>query len=172
MRILDTEIEGAKLICPKVFSDTRGRFFECFHQKAYSLLETVFVQDNFSVSQKNTLRGMHFSHQKKLVGVFLGKVFDVIVDLRKNSPTYKKWQGFILDDEKHHQLFIPQGCAHGFYVLSEKAHFFYKVSEYYDPKKEKEFTWNDEEIGIDWPTKNPILSNRDQRSPTLCQLEL
>lgn len=172
MELLETKIEGVRLSSPKIFNDNRGYFCESFYKKKYSTLDTEFVQDNFSVSQKNTLRGMHFSHQKKLVTVFLGSVFDVVVDLRKSSPTFKKWQGFILDDRKHEQLFIPQGCAHGFCVLSEKAHFFYKVSEYYDPKQERAFLWNDPEIAIDWPISNPILSEKDKNNPFCSNLEL
>lgn len=170
MNIYEVPIEGVKLISPQVFKDGRGAFYESFHKKRYGLFDD-FVQDNCSISIKNTLRGMHFSHQKKLVSVICGKIFDVVVDLRKDSSTYKKWMGFILDDEKFEQLFIPTGCAHGFCVLSEKAHVIYKVSDYYDPKQEREFRWDDPTIGIDWPIKNPTLSKRDQNSPLFLELE-
>ena len=172
MDIYETGIEGAYRICPTVFKDGRGAFYESFHKERYPFVEDDLVQDNCSISIKNTLRGLHFSHQKKLVSVLYGKVFDVIVDIRPSSPTYKRWEGFVLEDEKFEQLYIPKGCAHGFCVLSEKAHLVYKVSEYYDPQKEKEFRWNDPTIGIHWPIENPILSKRDQTSPFFLDLEV
>lgn len=172
MDIFNTNIDGAFRISPRVYKDDRGVFYESFHKKRYHFIKDSFVQDNFSISKKNALRGLHFSHQKKLVGVLYGKVFDVIVDIRPSSLTYKQWEGFILDDEKFEQLYIPQGCAHGFCVLSEKAHLIYKVSDYYDPKREREFRWNDPTIDIHWPIANPILSKRDQTSPFFEDLEL
>lgn len=172
MEIINTDIHGVKLIQPQVFIDERGAFFESFQKKRYEFLETDFVQENCSISKKDVIRGMHFSNQSKLVGTVFGKILDIVVDLRQESPTFKKWLSFILDDENFSQLYIPQGLAHGFCVLSQEARVSYKVSEYYDPKKEQGFRYDDPEINIDWPINTPILSKKDQDSPFFSELEL
>jgi len=173
MEIFEADIQGVKVIKPQVFFDNRGFFFESYKANLYEQLNTQFVQENCSHSKKGTLRGMHYSHQAKLVSVPFGKVLDVVCDLRKTSPTYKKWQKFILDYTDPTQVFIPVGCAHGFFVLSDLAIVTYKVSDYYNPKKEKGLLWNDEEIGIDWPIGDKdqlILSEKDQNNPRFFEL--
>ncbi len=171
MEIIDTGLKDCFLIKPKVFKDARGFFVETYQEKRYKDfgININFVQDNLSASSKNVLRGLHFQTehaQDKLVSVVYGEVFDVAVDLRKGSPTFKKWFGSTLNDKNHHQLFIPKGFAHGFYVLSSTAIFSYKCSDYYNPTYEAGLSWNDEEIGIEWPIKEkPILSEKDLKNP-------
>lgn len=153
---------------------------EDFFKETYkkSLYEEVgilcdFVQDNHSFSKQNTLRGMHFQQtpgQAKLVSVISGTIFDVIVDIRKDSPSFGKWEGIYLDGEKGEQLFIPIGFAHGFCVVSDSAHVVYKVSHPYDPAEEKTFRFDDPFVGVTWPTSCPILSKRDHTSPYLKEL--
>lgn len=170
MEVIDLRLPGLKLIKPQVFKDHRGFFLESFQQSKYEAagLPLSFAQDNHSYSQKNCLRGMHFqSHpgQAKLIRVAVGKIYDVAVDIRPNSPTYKQWEAVILDDQEHHQLFIPVGFAHGFCVLSDDAHVLYKVSTPYDAKFEKGFRWDDPTINIEWPVAHPLISERDQQAP-------
>ncbi|MDN3504456.1 MAG: dTDP-4-dehydrorhamnose 3,5-epimerase [Rhabdochlamydiaceae bacterium] len=168
----ETLLEGLVLIHPKIFYDDRGFFLESFHKARFLELgvNVDFVQDNHSFSCKGTLRGMHFQSspgQAKLVSVTQGKIFDVVVDIRKESPTYMQWQSFILDDVDKAQLFIPNGFAHGFCVLSENAHVQYKVSQFYNPDTEKGFHYKDDQIGIQWPELDEItLSNRDINAPS------
>lgn len=166
----DTRIEGAYLLRPKVFGDSRGYFFESWNKKLFQDIgiDGEFVQDNCSKSSRYVLRGLHYqtgdSAQGKLVGVTFGEVFDVFVDLRKNSPTFGKWDGYILSTHQHDRLWIPAGCAHGFLVLSESADFTYKCTNYYDPKSERSLIWNDPTIGILWPIPKdviPSLSKKD-----------
>lgn len=155
------KIAGLVLITPKILQDERGFFLESFRESWG--LGVDFVQDNHSFSKKNVLRGMHYQKgQAKLVRCVSGKIFDVAVDMRPDSPTYGQWEGVILDDEKHHQLFIPDGCAHGFCVLSEGADICYKVSAYYDSALESGFRFDDPKVGINWPVKEPIISRRDR----------
>jgi dTDP-4-dehydrorhamnose 3,5-epimerase len=175
MQVIETAIQGVVIIEPRVFSDTRGYFFESYNQRELTNfgIETVFVQDNHSLSQHNTLRGMHYqlsSGQVKLVRVVSGEVFDVVVDLRRSSPTFGCWYGVTLSSTNKRQLYIPVGLAHGFYVVSEQAEFLYKVSSYYDPQAERGLAWNDPSIGIAWPVAAPLLSERDQRHPRLSQI--
>lgn len=170
-------LDGLLLLKPKVFQDHRGFFLETFQQSVYDKLgiQCPFVQDNHSFSRKGCIRGMHFqSHpgQAKLMRVAVGKIFDVAVDIRPNSPTYGQWEGVILDDQQHHQLFVPVGFAHGFCVLSDEAHVLYKVSNPYDAKVEKGFRWDDPTVNIQWPVDNPIISERDQQAPFLRELNL
>lgn len=170
MEVIDLELEGLKLIKPKVFKDDRGFFMESYKEAAYQQkgIPEHFQQDNHSYSKKDCIRGMHFQSypgQAKLVRVGKGKIFDVVVDMRKLSSTYKKWQGVILDDQDYSQLYVPVGFAHGFCVLSDEAHVLYKVSTPYDAKYEKGFRWDDPEINIEWPTTNPLVSERDQKAP-------
>lgn len=175
MQVIETAIQGVVIIEPRVFSDTRGYFFESYNQRELTNfgIETVFVQDNHSLSQRNTLRGMHYqlsSGQVKLVRVVAGEVFDVVVDLRHSSPTFGCWYGVTLSATNKRQLYIPVGLAHGFCVISEQAEFLYKVSSYYNPQIERGLAWNDPSIGIAWPVAAPLLSERDQRHPRLSQI--
>ena len=175
MEVLDQPLEGLKLIRPNVFFDERGYFLETYRESRYksSGVAVSFVQDNHSFSKKGTIRGMHFQSfpgQAKLVKVVEGEIYDVVVDIRPHSPTFKQWKGFVLDSKKHEQLFIPVGFAHGFAVLSETAHVTYKVSTPYDAAHEKTFRYNDPEIGIKWPVENPIVSARDLESPFFKQV--
>ena len=170
MKASRTELEGILLIKPTVYMDSRGRFFESYEKKKYRALgiQEDFVQDNQSLSRKNVIRGPHYRtepEQAKLVRVIRGEVFDVVIDIRKSSPTFGKWQGFVLSDSNFLQLYIPVGFAHGFCVLSDSAEFLYKVSEYYSAEKEKGIIWNDPDIGIEWPISDPILSEKDQNNP-------
>ncbi len=159
-------LHGLKLFTPRIFPDNRGYFLETF-RKDFGLPE--FVQDNVSVSRKNVIRALHFQSspgQAKLVHCLHGKIWDVVVDVRPESPTFGKWQAFELDSVSHTQLFIPIGFAHGFCVLSEEAIVQYKVSAVYNPATECSIRWNDPDIGISWPVKNPVLSARDEQSPS------
>ena len=165
-KVEKSDLEGVLIIQPAVHADPRGRFFESFQKERYKEIgiEEEFVQDNQSVSLKNTIRGLHFRaapEQSKLVRVIKGEVFDVVVDIRKESPTFGQWRGYTLSDSNYLQIYIPVGFAHGFCVLSEMAEFLYKVSEYYSAEKEKGIMWNDQDIGIDWPISNPVLSEKD-----------
>lgn len=177
MEWTELRLKGLKLITPKVFGDERGFFLESFQEEIYKKagIAESFVQDNHSFSKKGCIRGMHyqsFPGQAKLIRVGVGKIFDVAVDIREYSPTFGQWEGVILDGEKHQQLYIPVGFAHGFCVLSDEAHVMYKVSTPYNPKYETGFRWNDPDIHIDWPVDNPIVSERDLQSPFFCQLQL
>ncbi|MBA3722229.1 MAG: dTDP-4-dehydrorhamnose 3,5-epimerase [Parachlamydiaceae bacterium] len=177
MEIIDLRLNGLKLIKPKVFKDARGFFLETFQQSVYDKISVPlqFSQDNHSYSKKDCIRGMHFQSypgQAKLIRAGIGKIFDVAVDIRPESPTYGQWEGIILDDVNHYQLFIPVGFAHGFCVLSEEAHVMYKVSMPYDAKHEKGFRWDDPDINIQWPVDNPLVSERDQTSPFFNEIGL
>jgi dTDP-4-dehydrorhamnose 3,5-epimerase len=172
---LKTALDGLVLIEPQVFGDDRGFFLETFSQDAWRKLgvDVDFVQHNHSRSSLGTLRGLHFQTspgQAKLLRCPRGKIFDVAVDLRRGSPTYGQWEGYVLDDEKHRQLFVPVGFAHGFCVLSEIADVTYLVSSYYDPETEAGIRWDDPEVGVEWPVSEPLLSQRDLEAPTLAQV--
>ncbi|MDN3509597.1 MAG: dTDP-4-dehydrorhamnose 3,5-epimerase [Candidatus Neptunochlamydia sp.] len=175
MKIKDLNLQGAKLISPQIFHDRRGFFLESHEVARYreSGIEVSFVQDNHSYSKQGVIRGMHFQSepgQAKLVRVTSGKIYDVIVDIRPDSSTFGKWEGIYLDEEKHEQLFIPIGFAHGFCVVSPEAHVLYKTSAPYNNETEKGFRFDDPEIGIEWPTKGSIVSERDQTSPYFYEL--
>ncbi|MZG30730.1 MAG: dTDP-4-dehydrorhamnose 3,5-epimerase [Nitrospinae bacterium] len=175
MKASETRLEGVLLIEPTVHLDSRGRFFESFRKDKYLAMgiKDEFVQENQSLSSKNVLRGLHYREapeQAKLVRVVKGEVFDVVVDIRKDSPTFGNWQGFNLSDANCLQLYVPVGFAHGFCVLSDEAEFLYKVTQYYSAEKEKGIMWNDPDIGIDWPVSDPILSDKDQQNPLLKSL--
>ncbi|EKO3374488.1 dTDP-4-dehydrorhamnose 3,5-epimerase [Vibrio fluvialis] len=169
MKVIDTKIPDVKIIEPTVFGDERGFFMETWNQKRFEELVTSksikFVQDNHSKSKKGILRGLHYQTehtQGKLVRVVSGEVFDVAVDLRKNSPTFGEWVGEFLSSDNKRQLWIPEGFAHGFYVTSEEAEFVYKCTNYYDPKSEVSIMWNDKELDINWPiSSTPLLSDKD-----------
>ncbi|WP_024553491.1 dTDP-4-dehydrorhamnose 3,5-epimerase [Franconibacter helveticus 513] len=176
MKVLNTKIADVKIIEPKVYGDERGFFLETYERLRYKeILETdlEFVQDNHSRSQKNVLRGLHFQRinpQGKLVRVVSGKVFDVAVDIRPDSPTYGLWEGVILSEENKKQFWIPPGLAHGFVVLSDSADFEYKCTDYYNPRHEACLIWNDKTVNIDWPIENPILSEKDKNGISLVNL--
>ncbi len=168
------EIAGLYEIQPKVFGDARGYFFEVYSERDFfeAGLTMKFVQDNQSSSTKGVLRGLHFQTQHpqgKLVRAVSGKVYDVAVDLRNGSPTFGQYYGVILDSEKQNQFYIPQGFAHGFYVLTDTAVFAYKCTDFYDPKGEGGLMWNDPAINIDWksiaPEITPLLSEKDGKHP-------
>jgi dTDP-4-dehydrorhamnose 3,5-epimerase len=164
------EIPGLFLIEPEVYNDERGFFFEAYNYRDFKAigLKAPFVQDNHSRSKKGVLRGLHFQvrhPQGKLVRAVAGEIFDVAVDLRAGSPTYKRWYGVVLSSENKRQLYIPEGFAHGFLVLSGEAEVIYKCTEYYYPKDEEGIIWNDPEIGINWPLpagEAPVLSKKDK----------
>lgn len=169
-----TIIEGLYEIQPKVFGDARGYFFEVYSERDFfdAGLTMKFVQDNQSASTKGVLRGLHFQTQHpqgKLVRAVSGRVYDVAVDIRNGSPTFGKYYGVILDSEKQNEFYIPQGFAHGFYVLSDSAVFAYKCTDFYDPKGEGGLMWNDPVINIDWnavaPGLTPLLSEKDGKHP-------
>ena len=170
MEVTKTAIDGVLLLAPKVFGDSRGFFFESFNARVFAEatgLQLDFVQDNHSRSARHVLRGMHFQvnrPQGKLVRVVRGEVFDVAVDIRRDSPTYGRWVGERLSQTNQRQLWVPPGLAHGFLVLSESADFLYKTTDYYDPASERCLAWNDPGVGIDWPLEGqaPALSGKDQ----------
>jgi dTDP-4-dehydrorhamnose 3,5-epimerase len=172
MEIQSTKFNEVVVISPRIFQDPRGYFFETFQAARYKEngIPCDFVQDNLSYSQKNTLRGLHYQHphgQAKLVGVVRGEVLDVAVDVRKGSPTFGQWEAVTLSAENHRQLFVPEGFAHGFCVLSEDALFTYKCSDYYAPEAEHGIVWDDPDIGIVWPIEQPLLSEKDACYPRL-----
>lgn len=180
MKFTATEIPDVILIEPRVFSDARGFFMETFQAEVFAKagIPVNFVQDNHSGSQKGTLRGLHYQichAQGKLFRVIAGTVFDVVVDLRRSSPTCGKWIGTLLSAENKHQLWIPEGFAHGFYVVSEWAEINYKVTDYYAPQCERTLMWNDPQLAIAWPLADgqpPILSAKDVNGKPLKDAEL
>ncbi|HHW68653.1 MAG TPA: dTDP-4-dehydrorhamnose 3,5-epimerase [Epulopiscium sp.] len=167
------EIEGLYIIEPKVFGDERGYFMETYNYNDFKEagLDMIFVQDNQSKSRKGVLRGLHFQKkhpQGKLVRVISGEVFDVAVDIRKDSPTFGKWYGITLSADNKKQFYIPEGFAHGFLVLSDEAEFVYKCTDFYHPEDESGIRWDDKEIGIKWPidslgNTNLVLSKKDEK---------
>ncbi len=170
MQVIDTSISDVKIIQPQVFGDDRGFFMETYRASIMDELTggKPFVQDNHSKSSQGILRGLHYQMQQtqgKLVRVTQGEVFDVAVDMRKNSPTFGKWVGEILSAENKKQLWVPEGFAHGFYVISETAEFVYKCTDYYAPEHDRSLKWNDATVGIEWPLVNgkaPLLSEKDE----------
>jgi dTDP-4-dehydrorhamnose 3,5-epimerase len=172
VEVQELSFAGVRRIRPKVFCDHRGFFRETFHQLFYRQVGITegFVQDNHSFSKKGTVRGMHFQRfpgQAKLVTVIEGEIFDVVVDIRPSSPTFGKWEGVYLNASQGDQLFVPIGFAHGFCVVGEHAHVFYKVSAVYDPAEERGFRYDDPFVGIAWPVEKPVLSERDLACPSL-----
>jgi dTDP-4-dehydrorhamnose 3,5-epimerase len=176
MRTLQTSLAGVLELVPSVHGDHRGFFVETFRADAGRAagIDVEFVQDNHSRSRRGTLRGLHFQlspGQAKLVRCARGAIFDVVVDLRRASPTFGRWEGFVLDDESLRQLFIPIGFAHGFCVTSEVADVVYKCSSYYDPATEAGLAYDDPAIGVEWPTTvEPIVSERDATAPRLAEI--
>ena len=178
MRVIATAIPDVLIIEPKVFGDERGFFFESFNHRQFAELlgrDIVFVQDNHSSSAKNVLRGLHFQIQQpqgKLVRVVQGAVFDVALDIRKNSATFGQHVGLELSAENKQMLWIPEGFAHGFMVISETAEFLYKTTDYYAPEYERSIAWNDPALAIQWPIKDePTLSEKDQQALLLSVTE-
>jgi len=168
MKIINTSLPEVLVIEPKIFGDNRGFFYESFQATRYAEngMDKPFVQDNVSRSCKNVLRGLHHQTEQtqgKLVYVITGTVFDVAVDIRKNSPTFGQWTSVILDDKDHRQIYVPPGFAHGFCVLSDYADFIYKCTDYYHPQSELTIKWDDPDINIEWPIDNPILSTKDEQ---------
>ena len=179
MKIIKTKIPDVLIIEPLVFGDDRGFFLESFNEKTFKEktgLSPQFVQDNHSRSVKNVLRGLHYQikqPQGKLVRVAIGEVFDVAVDIRKNSATFGQWTGCKLSAENKRQMWIPEGFAHGFVVLSETADFLYKTTDYYAPEYERSILWNDPELAIDWHLEDkPILSVKDKNALPLSAAEV
>jgi dTDP-4-dehydrorhamnose 3,5-epimerase len=167
MEVVELRLKGLLLLKPRVFRDSRGFFIESYREDRYRQagVSCNFVQDNHSLSVKDTLRGLHYQSspgQAKLLRVGSGRLFDVAVDIRPESPTFGEWEAVYLDGEEHHQLYVPVGFAHGFCVVSESADVMYKVSNLYDPKTECTLQWDSPEIGVEWPCKQPILSERDK----------
>ncbi len=178
MNILDTKIPEVKVIEPHIYGDERGFFYESFQVKRYEELlgiKDTFVQDNLSRSRKGVLRGLHYQSQQtqgKLVSVLAGEVFDVAVDIRLGSPTYGSWVGVLLSGENRRQFWIPKGFAHGFYVLSPTADFFYKCTDYYLPQSELSINYLDPQLAIDWPLDNDVqLSAKDSQASLLHQID-
>ncbi len=161
------------LVEPKVFPDERGFFLESFKESTFKEngITTKFVQDNYSHSIKGVLRGLHYQKnpkaQAKLVTAIRGEIFDVAVDIRKDSPTYGKWVGEILSDQNHKSLYVPEGFAHGFLCLSDEADVVYKVNEEFSAENDRGMLWNDPDVGVNWPVDNPIISEKDKLQPLL-----
>lgn len=179
MKVIPTEIPDVLIIEPQVYGDDRGFFLESFNQKDFrekTGVNTTFVQDNHSMSLKNVLRGLHYQiphPQGKLVRVVNGSVFDVAVDARQSSPTFGQWVSCVLSAENKRIFWVPEGFAHGFLVLSERAEFLYKTTNYYYPQYEKTILWNDADLGIDWPLEiPPILSPKDQAGQPFKSVEV
>jgi len=178
LKIIETRFKDAFLIEPKVFGDHRGFFMESYNDKVFKELgfNYEFVQDNHSLSvEVGTLRGLHYQlepyAQTKLVRVIRGAIYDVIVDIRKGSPTYGEWQGFILSEGNKRQLLVPKGFAHGFCTIVPNTEVLYKVDNYYSPEHDRGICWNDPDLNIDWPTNSPILSEKDSKHPRLAEAE-
>ena len=177
MEIIDTPLAGLKLLQPKVYSDTRGHFLELHNQRTLKNagFSMVFVQDNVSFSRRGVLRGLHYQYpawQGKLVSVIAGEIFDAVVDIRRDSPTFGRWYATVLSARQAAQLYVPPGFAHGFCVTSESAHVLYKVTDYYQPAHEHTLIWNDPTVAIEWPLAEPLLSAKDQQGRPFADLVL
>lgn len=181
MNIIETAIPEVKIFEPRVFGDDRGFFFESYNERAFTAAigrEVRFVQDNHSLSAKGVLRGLHYQIQQpqgKLVRVVAGEVFDVAVDLRKDSATFGRSVGVNLSAENKRQLWVPEGFAHGFLVLSEKTEFLYKTTDFYAPEYERCIAWNDSDLAIDWPLaagEPPVVSAKDAQGAAFCDAEV
>ncbi|GGB41736.1 dTDP-4-dehydrorhamnose 3,5-epimerase [Fictibacillus barbaricus] len=178
MKIIKTKFSDAVIIEPKVFGDHRGFFMESYNNELFSQhgIDMHFIQDNHSLSQQpGTLRGMHYqlspTAQTKLIRVTRGAIYDVIIDIRKSSPTYGQWQGFILTADNKRQLLVPKGFAHGFCTLVENTEVQYKVDELYSSEHDRGIAWNDPHLNIDWPVHSPILSDKDTKHPILAEAD-
>jgi len=176
MKVTETKLSEVLILEPKVFQDDRGYFLETWNKTRYEKIGVPvhFVQDNISLSKRGILRGLHFQYpqsQGKLIQVLLGEVLDVVVDIRVGSPTYRQWIGEVISESNHRQMYVPPGFAHGYCVISDKALFSYKCTDFYNPATEHGIIWNDPEIGIEWPTEQPVLSPKDKAYPRLKDLE-
>ena len=177
MDIIDTPLAGLKVLQPKVYADGRGYFLELHNRRGLQNFgfSEAFVQDNLSFSKRGVLRGLHYQYpgwQGKLVSAITGEIFDVVVDIRKDSPTFGQWHGEMLSADNHKQLYVPAGFAHGFCVTSDTAHVLYKVTDYYNPGREHTLLWNDPTLGIAWPIPQPLLSAKDTEGKLLKDLIL
>ena len=178
--VIPTKIADVLLLQLDVYGDARGYFIETFQQEKYHALgiSHAFVQDNMSYSRQGVLRGLHYQIQQpqgKLVQVLQGKIFDVCVDIRKSSPTFRQWVGAELSDENNRQLWVPPGFAHGFYVMSEQVYVTYKTTDFYAPQWERTILWNDPQIGVAWPLQDgaqPVVSEKDAQGKLLSEAEL
>jgi dTDP-4-dehydrorhamnose 3,5-epimerase len=177
VKVLETRLPGLLVIEPVVFQDARGDFAESWHRERYSEigLTAEFVQDNVVRSVRNVLRGLHYQYphpQAKLVFAAVGEVFDVAVDLRLGSPTFGEWHGQVLSERNHRQMYIPEGFAHGYAVLSDVSVVTYKCTDYYDAAAESAILWNDPELAIEWPVQDPVLSQKDRNALPLQRVPL
>jgi dTDP-4-dehydrorhamnose 3,5-epimerase len=179
MKGTPTRIVEVMLFEPNVFGDARGRFFESYNERAFREAtgrDVRFVQDNQSRSTQGVLRGLHYQIQRpqgKLVRVLAGEIFDVAVDIRRDSPSFGQWVGVVLSADNFHQLWVPEGFAHGFYVLSDTAEVLYKTTDFYAPEHERCIRWDDPDLGIDWPLAGePVLSDKDRRGAVLAEADL
>lgn len=178
MKVTEAKLPGVLLIEPAVFGDHRGFFMESYNSQTFAKhgIHFNFIQDNHSLSaEAGVLRGLHYQlnpkAQTKLVRVVAGAIYDVVVDIRRGSPTFGQWQGFILSAANKRQLLVPQGFAHGFCTLVPQTEVLYKVDEYYSPEHDRGIAWNDPALGIDWPVASPILSEKDGRHPVLSEAD-
>lgn len=180
MEVIGTPLAEVRLLRPRAFRDERGFFLESWNARTFAALgmDERFVQDNHSRSARGTLRGIHYQAERpqgKLVRVARGRVYDVAVDLRRSSPTFGQWFGTELTEDNHHQLWVPPGFGHGFYVMSDTADFLYKCTEFYDPGLDRSLRWDDPTLAIDWPIpagETPLLSGKDVAAPLLADAEL
>lgn len=175
MDVFDADLPGVRVIEPDVHADERGAFLETWNARDYGKhgIDVTFVQDNLSRSHRHVLRGLHFQNpraQGKLISVLEGAVFDVVVDIRAHSDTFREWESTVLSAENARQLYVPEGFAHGFVVTSKEALFHYKCTDFYHPEAEGAIRWNDPALGIDWPVEEPVLSDRDRDAPLLGDL--
>lgn len=179
MKVATTKLSGVKLIDPEIFKDHRGFFMESYSSRIFedNSINRMFIQDNHSLSvEAGVLRGLHYQlnpkAQSKLLRVIAGAIYDVVVDIRRGSPTFGQWEGFILSSSNKRQLFVPQGFAHGFCTLVPNTEVFYKVDEFYSPENERGIAWDDPALGINWPLQAPILSDKDSKYPVLADAEI
>jgi dTDP-4-dehydrorhamnose 3,5-epimerase len=176
MKVIETSLPGTLILEPQVFGDSRGFFYESYHQTRYHNAGIIgeFIQTNVSRSAKGVLRGLHYqwpNPQGKLVSVMEGEVYDVAVDIRRGSPNFGQWIGVMLTSANHRHFWIPEGFAHGFCVLSDFATFTYQCTSLYDPAADAGVRWNDTDLGIDWPLSTPLLSDKDSKTPLLKNVE-
>ncbi len=175
MKVIETDLPGCLIIEPKVFGDARGAFYESWNQRAFAEvgLDLRFVQSNVASSGRGVLRGLHYqwpNPQGKLISVLEGEVYDVAVDIRRGSPTFARWTAAVLSAENHRHFWIPEGFAHGYLALTERVVFTYLCTAFYDRAADAGIRWNDAGIGIDWPVREPVLSDKDTKSPFLDEI--
>ena len=175
MKVVETDLPGCLVLEPKIYGDERGLFYETWNKDVFSALglNLEFKQANVSTSVRGVLRGLHYQWPKpqgKLVHILEGEVYDVAVDIRSDSPTYKHWAAVVLSAENKRQFWIPPGFAHGFLALSERVVFNYLCTETYDPECDAGLRWDDADLAIDWPVSKPVLSNKDAKAPFLCDI--